>query len=250
MTDPLRILCIMAHPDDIDFSAAATVDRWVRAGAQITYLIVTSGDAGGYDDAPRSEMIDTRRAEQINAAAVVGVSDVRFLHGYSDGFVEPTHDLMQDLVRVMRQVRPHRVVTHSAERSYDYIWQSHPDHLAVGEAVIRAMYPAAENPFSYPQLLHDENLAAWRIPELWLVGHPTPDHAELIDEGGLATKLDALRAHTSQMPDLSNLEALIRNRLLTGPRPSGIDPAAMVEAFRVPHLHDPEQLAHSAASDQ
>ncbi len=113
-----RILTITAHPDDIDFGAAGTIARWTDAGIEVTYCVVTDGDAGGYDeDFPRAEIPALRRAEQLAAAKCVGVHDVRFL-GYPDGRVEATLDLRRDLARVIRQVRPDRVVCPSPERNY------------------------------------------------------------------------------------------------------------------------------------
>jgi GlcNAc-PI de-N-acetylase len=113
-----RVLCIVAHPDDVDFSAAGTVARWTDAGIDVTYCVVTDGDAGGFDeDFPRAEMPAVRRAEQVAAAKCVGVQDVRFL-GYPDGRVEATLELRRDLARVIRQVRPDRMLCPSPERSY------------------------------------------------------------------------------------------------------------------------------------
>ena len=95
-----------AHPDDIDFSAAGTVALWTDAGIEVTYCLVTDGDAAGFDETvPRTEIAPLRRKEQTAAAEVLGVHDLRFL-GYPDGRVEPTLPLRKDLARVIRQVRP------------------------------------------------------------------------------------------------------------------------------------------------
>src|ERR1700720_1586107 len=122
-----RILSITAHPDDVDFGAAGTIARWTDAGIEVIYCLVTDGDAGGLDeDFPRAEMPAVRRAEQIAAAKCVGVQDVRFL-GYPDGRVEATLELRRDLARVIRQVRPDRVVCPSPERNYARMGIGHPD---------------------------------------------------------------------------------------------------------------------------
>ena len=95
-----RALVVTAHPDDVDFGAGGTVMALIKAGAQVTFCICTDGDAGGFDDSTdRSEIPAIRRAEQVAAAAVYGVTDVRFL-GYKDGYLEPSHDLQRDIVRV------------------------------------------------------------------------------------------------------------------------------------------------------
>src|SRR6204780_4729497 len=156
-----RVLSITAHPDDVDFGAAGTVARWTDAGIEVVYCVVTNGDAGGFDENfPRAEMAPLRRAEQVAAAKCVGVQDVRFL-GYPDGRVEATLELRKDLARVIRQVRPDRVVSQSPERNYVRPGVSHPDHRAVGSATLDAVYPDARNPFAFPELREIEDLAAW-----------------------------------------------------------------------------------------
>jgi LmbE family N-acetylglucosaminyl deacetylase len=101
---------VTAHPDDVDFGAAGTVASWVGQGTRVTYCIVTDGDAGGFDPAvPRSEIPRIRRSEQVEAARILGVNDVRFL-GYRDGELEVTHGLRRDISRVIREVRPERML--------------------------------------------------------------------------------------------------------------------------------------------
>ncbi len=162
----------------------------------MTYCLVTDGDAGGFDDTPRAAMPALHRAEQIAAAAVLGVTDVRFL-GYPDGRVYATHELRRDISRVIRQVRPQRVLTQSPDRVWARLGASHPDHRATGEATINAVYPDARNPFAHPELLADEGLEPWTVRELWLMASPTPDHyvdvTDTVDH-----KLAALREHVSQ----------------------------------------------------
>jgi len=107
-----RVLVVAAHPDDIDFSAAGTIALWTDAGIEVSYCLVTDGDAGGFDESvPRTEIAPMRRKEQTAAAEVLGVHDLRFL-GYPDGRVEPTMALRKDLARVIRQVRPDRLCGH------------------------------------------------------------------------------------------------------------------------------------------
>src|ERR1700758_3323507 len=194
-------LILTAHPDDVDFSAAGTIARWTDAGIEVIYCLVTDGDAGGLDeDFPRAEMPALRQAEQIAAAKCVGVHDVRFL-GYPDGRVEATLDLRRDLARVIRQVRPDRVLCPSPERSYARIGFSHPDHRAVGSAALDAVYPDARNPFAFPGLRERESLAAWIVREVWIAGGPEPDHYVDVT-ASFPRKVAALRAHESQIRDM------------------------------------------------
>src|SRR5438477_8725011 len=120
-----RILVVTAHPDDVDFGVAGSVATWTDRGIDVSYCVVTDGDAGGFDpDVPRSEIPAIRQAEQRAAAEAVGVWDVRFL-GYVDGELTVTHDLRRDLSRVIRQVRPQRLLCQSPERNWARLPASH-----------------------------------------------------------------------------------------------------------------------------
>ena len=231
-TDLSRVLCVAAHPDDLDFGASGTVAGWVDAGLPVTYLICTRGDQGGFDDTPREKMPEIREREQRDAAAAVGVDDVRFLDGFRDGWLEPNHELQEALVRVIRQVRPDRMVIQSPERNWVRIGASHPDHLAAGEASIRAVYPAARNPFAYPHLLSDEGLEPWTVRETWLMADPAPDHLVDITET-FERKLAALRAHRSQTGHRDDLEPMIRAWGTRTAEAGGLPEGRLAEAFRV-----------------
>lgn len=165
-----------AHPDDADFGSAGTVALFVDRGVEVTYLLATAGDAGGNDRAlDNTGMAELRKTEQAAAAKAVCVTDVRFL-GYVDGTVVPSLELRRDIARVIRQVRPDLVITHTPERNYKFIAPSHPDHRAVGGAALDAVYPDARNPYAFPELLREEGLEAWTVREVWLNGSMTPDH--------------------------------------------------------------------------
>ena len=195
-TEVERALVVTAHPDDADFAAAGTLAGWVAAGVEVTLLLCTRGEQGGFDDTPRDQVPAIREREQRAAAAELGVSDVRFLDGWSDGWLEPTWELQKAIVRVIRQVRPQRVLTQSPQRMLQRLQASHPDHLAAGEATVRAVYPAAENRFAFPDLL-DEGLEPWKVTELWLSGHEDMPHVVDITDR-FERKVRALQAHASQ----------------------------------------------------
>ena len=114
-SDVQRVLCVAAHPDDLDFGASGTVAAWTKAGVEVTYLLCTRGDQGGFDETPRELMPAIREQEQRDAAAAAGLHDVRFLDGFSDGWLEPNHDLQRAIVRVIRQVRPQRMLIQSPD---------------------------------------------------------------------------------------------------------------------------------------
>jgi LmbE family N-acetylglucosaminyl deacetylase len=226
-----RALCVLAHPDDVDFGSAGTVATWTAAGTEVVYCIVTDGDAGGFDETPRDQMGPLRRAEQRAAAAEVGVRDVRFL-GYPDGRLELTLDLRRDISRVIRQVRPQRVLTSSPERWWDRVAASHPDHMTVGESTLRAVYPDARNPFAFPELLADEGLEAWTVPEVWLGASPRADHAFDVTDV-LDRKLAALRRHVTQVSHVPDLEGFLTGWMRQNARAHGLPDGRLAEVFHV-----------------
>ncbi|WP_449063495.1 PIG-L deacetylase family protein [Planomonospora algeriensis] len=226
-----RVLAVTAHPDDVDFAAAATIARFTDRSVEVVYCVVTDGDAGGSDrELDNDGMAELRRAEQRDAAEIVGVRDVRFL-GHRDGTVEQSLDLRRDITRVIRQVRPDLVITHTPERNYSFIAPSHPDHRAVGGAALDAVYPDARNPYAFPELLLDEGLAAWTVREVWLNGHETPDHYVDVTET-FERKLAALRAHKSQTGHVQGLEDALRERFALMAQHAGFGADRYAEPFK------------------
>jgi LmbE family N-acetylglucosaminyl deacetylase len=203
-----RILVVTAHPDDVDFGVAGSVAVWTDRGFEVSYCIVTDGDAGGFDpDVPRSEIAGIRRAEQTAAAEQVGVTDVTFL-GHPDGRLYPTIELRRDISRVIRRVRPQRVVSQSPERKFNRMYASHPDHLAAGEATLCAVYPDARNPFAHPELL-EEGYEAWTVSEVFLMSSESGDTFTDITSS-IDRKIKALLCHVSQMTNPDGMDKLIR----------------------------------------
>jgi LmbE family N-acetylglucosaminyl deacetylase len=227
-----RVLVIVAHPDDVDFGAAGTVATWTDAGIEVSYCIATDGDAGGSDASiSRADMARLRQAEQTAAAKQVGVRDLHFL-GYPDGRVEATLELRKDLARVIRMLRPNRVVCPSPERFYARPGVSHPDHRAVGSAALDAVYPDARNPFAFPELLSEEKLAAWTVPEVWISGSPTPTHYVDITQT-FGRKMAALRSHASQIASPAELEERLRGWMTRIAEQGGLPAGHLAEAFQV-----------------
>lgn len=206
-----RVLGVYAHPDDADIGAGGTLSRFARQGAQVTIVVITSGGEGGFDDTPREEIQEIRRSEQRAAAAAIGVEDVRFFEGYADGDLWVTRELVHDIARVIRQTRPQLILTTSPERNWESIGASHADHRAAGEAVLRAVYPAARNPFAFPDLLA-EGLDPWVVDEAWLQGHPSRDHHVTLEPVDLERKIAAVSAHGSQFADLDAISTFVRER--------------------------------------
>jgi LmbE family N-acetylglucosaminyl deacetylase len=226
------VLVTAAHPDDVDFSSAGTVAQWTDAGLAVSYCIVTNGEAGGSDrSVSRADMVAIRQAEQTTAAKQVGVYDLHFL-GYPDGQVESSLALRRDLARVIRQLRPQRVVCPSPERNYARLGVSHPDHRAVGSAVLDAVYPDARNPFAFPELLTEEDLEPWAVREIWIAGGTAPNH--YIDiTATFPRKIAALRSHASQIADPDALEQRLRGWVSGTAAAGGLPEGSLAEAFQV-----------------
>lgn len=228
-----RILIVAAHPDDADFGLAGTAAQWTDAGIEVTLLCLTHGEQGARPDADIAAIPALREQEQRAASAEVGITDVRFLDGYRDGWLEPTFDLQRDIVAVIRDVRPGRLVCQSPERNYARLQASHPDHLAAGDAAVRAAYPASENPFAWPEI----GLPFHHVGEIWLMAHPTPDHAVDITET-FHRKVAALHAHASQTAHRGEeLEGFLRQMSSRMAANFGLPEGRLAEAFAIVPLN-------------
>ncbi|MGI8868569.1 MAG: PIG-L deacetylase family protein [Mycobacteriales bacterium] len=228
-----RALVVTAHPDDLDFGAGATVAAWTRAGIEVAFCLVTDGDAGQSGTTPRDQVVAVRQAETRAAARELGVTDVTFL-GYPDSRVEVTLSLRRDISRQIRRFRPDRVLTWAPERTWDFAPANHPDHRAVGEATMCAVYPDAANPHIHPELFRDEGWAAWRATEAWLMAAAEPtSYVDTTDT--FEAKLAALRAHSSQTGHMDDLAGRIRASAETAARTAGLPAGRLAETFRVMH---------------
>jgi LmbE family N-acetylglucosaminyl deacetylase len=143
-------------------------------------------------------------------------------------------ELRRDISRVIRTVRPQRVITQSPERNWNRVYASHPDHLLAGEATLCAVYPDARNPFAHPELLADEGLEPWTVAEVWMMAGP--DHllnryVDVTDK--LGRKIAALRAHESQTAHMEDLAGLLRTWMGAQAAQAGYEPGRLAEAYHV-----------------
>jgi LmbE family N-acetylglucosaminyl deacetylase len=200
-----KILVAMAHHDDIEFGVGASIAKWVSEGAVVTYVIITDGGAGSNTPGVvRSDLVAQRKEEQIKAAAAVGVTDVRFL-GYEDGVLQPTIELRRDIVRIIREVKPDRVVLQDPTTVFfgdNYI--NHPDHRAAGEAVLYSVFPSSETRPIFAELL-EEGLEPHKVKDLFVTLSLNPTH--YVDTTDFVEhKVAALRHHVSQLGDEKTAE--------------------------------------------
>ncbi len=225
------VLVVTAHPDDVDFGAAGSVAGWTDQGTAVTYCIVTDGSAGSTDSSvDPGALSQLRQDEQRKAAAEVGVSDLYFL-SYPDGALVVSQELRRDITRVIRIVRPERVVCQSPERNWDRIRASHPDHLAAGEATLQAVYPDARNPYAHPELL-EEGLEPHAVDEVWLMASPRATRAVDIT-ASFERKIAALRCHRSQVADGDALEKMVRGWFAATATSLGLEEGRLAESFQV-----------------
>lgn len=227
-----RVLLIIAHPDDAEFWAGGSIAAWTDAGVSVTYCVLTDGAGGGFDpNVARSEIPTIRRAEQEKAAQLLGAEDVRFF-GLEEGHLS-TYDseCHRALVRVIREVRPQRVVTWSPEWNWDRFRSSHPDHRTTGEIALQAIYPDAGNPFALASMLTDEGLQAWTVREAWLLNSPQPNHYVDITDT-FDRKAAAVAAHHSQVGNRGNLTQELRERIASNAEKAGLAEGRLAEAFQ------------------
>jgi LmbE family N-acetylglucosaminyl deacetylase len=201
---PDRFMVIVAHPDDPDFGPAGTAARWIDAGSVGWLVCCTSGDQGSEDpDADPLALAALRETEQRTAAAIVGYAGVTFLH-QPDGALANDLALREMLVREIRTFRPDAVLTSDPETLfYRDGGVNHTDHRAAGLAAVDAVYPAARNPMAFPDLARN-GLAAHRVRRIYLFWAERPN-AWVDVSATLGRKIDALRAHASQIREPETL---------------------------------------------
>lgn len=234
ITAPERVLVVVAHPDDVDFGTAGTMAALVSAGSNVSYCLVTSGDAGDDDLTRTSEdLAALRQREQKAAALAVGVEDLHWLN-YPDGRVENSLALRRDISRVIRLVRPDVVVTQPTSANWDRIYGAHPDHLATAWATMAAVYPDARNPRSHPELLA-EGHEPHTVSEVWMMwmaaAEGTMMHVDIT--ATFDKKVEALRCHSSQTDRIENLEELLLEWAAGVAANAPMEPGCLAEGFRV-----------------
>lgn len=224
-------MALFAHPDDPEFFAGGTLQKWASEGKALVYVLATSGDKGSDDpDMTRERLIAIREAEQRAAAACANAENVIFLR-YADGELEHTLDLRRDLTRVIRQEKPDIVITNDPQTYwFRHGAINHPDHRAIGEAALSAIYPSARDRHTFVELWRDEGLEPHKVRQVYLAGTLSPnlkvDITPFLDR-----KLAAIQEHRSQVRDV---EAMIQRQRTNSRDPDfGEESPHYVEQFRV-----------------
>jgi LmbE family N-acetylglucosaminyl deacetylase len=230
------VLVIGAHPDDNDFGAGATVAKAASLGAEVIYLIATTGQRGSSDENMTPEILSgIRKREQEDAAAVLGVSQVHFLDNV-DGELCPDLKLKEEVVLFIRRHRPEIVFTMDPSFFYfrDYGFVNHSDHRAIGEAALDACYPLARDRLSFPQ--HNEaGLDPHKVKDLLLHSFVPENGNFYVDvTETFEVKIRALARHVSQVGDIQSLEERMRERARAAGKMAGCKYAEAFVHLRLP----------------
>jgi LmbE family N-acetylglucosaminyl deacetylase len=193
-----RALCVVAHPDDLEFGSSAAVARWTDQGKQVVYCMLTSGEAG-IDGLDPEECRVVREAEQVESARIVGVDEVDFL-GLRDGILEYGVPLRRAIAEEVRLHRPEVVITNNFRDSWGGRNLNQADHIATGKATLDAVRDAGNRWVFHEQL--QDGLEPWGgVREVWAAGSPLSTHGvEITDtfDVGVAS----LRAHKAYIDGL------------------------------------------------
>src|SRR5882672_2730108 len=192
---PDKAMVIFAHPDDAEIGSGGVVAKWAAAGCEVTYVLCTNGSAGTADRSlTPAELVERRAAEQRAAADAMGVKHVVML-GHPDGGLEDSRQLRGDVVRAMRQYRPHTVFVHDPHRVKGF---QHRDHRMAGIVTTDAVYPYARDHLHFPEHMK-EGLEPHKVRELWYWGVDEPDVIVDVTDG-IDRQIAAVTRHESQVP--------------------------------------------------
>jgi LmbE family N-acetylglucosaminyl deacetylase len=226
-----RALVVFAHPDDAEFLCGGTVARWAGDGTEVRYVCATDGSAGwNGPDLTRAQITEIREGEMRAAADVLGVGEVTFLR-YADGTLEPNLELRKAITREVRRGRPDLIITFDPSLLWagrQYI--NHPDHRAVGEAVLAVVACDSPTRPQFPELL-DQGFEPFEVPRLWLATEPAGADTKIDIGDTLDLKVKALRAHRSQLENMGELDIDGRMREWAS-KMAGDGGAEFAEGFR------------------
>lgn len=189
-----RVLCVVAHPDDMEYGASGAVATWTARGVRAFYLMLTRGEAG-MDSTPPEQTREIRTADQIAAGEAVGVERVDFLEN-QDGVLEHSLSLRREIARAIRSVRPDVVLT----QNWDIVapWGlNQADHRVAGLATLDGVRDAG-NRWVFRDLL-DEGLEPWGVRWLLVAGSPAPTHGVVLDGAALERAVASLEAHAGYL---------------------------------------------------
>lgn len=236
-----RVLCVVAHPDDVEYGTSSAVAAWTSRGVDVAYLLLTRGEAG-MDSSPPERTAELRVNEQIAGSTAVGVSHVVFLH-YPDGTLVYSLDLRRDIARTIRRQRPDAVVVGSWDVEF-IAGLNQADHRVAGLAALDAIRDAG-NRWVFPELM-EEGLEPWSPRWLLVSGDPAPTHGVDVTgdalERGIAS-LEAHREYLAGIPGHPPPRPMITGITALQGRSMGVPHAVLFRAF---DFHAPPPIALAA----
>ncbi|KRF28732.1 PIG-L deacetylase family protein [Nocardioides sp. Soil805] len=237
-----RVLCVVAHPDDVEYGTSSAVAAWTSQGIEVAYLLLTKGEAG-MDASTPDQTADLRMREQIAGSSVVGVSHVDFLD-YPDGVLVYSLELRRDIARAVRRFRPDAVLVGSWEVEF-VAGLNQADHRVAGLAAIDAVRDAG-NRWVFPELIEDEDLEPWSPRWLLVSGDPRATHGVDVTgeplERGIAS-LEAHREYLAGIPGHPPPRLMLTGITAMQGRPMGVAHAVLFRAF---DFHAPPPIALEA----
>jgi LmbE family N-acetylglucosaminyl deacetylase len=227
--DWLRALCIVAHPDDLEYGAASAIAHWTAAGKRVSYLLVTRGEAGidGVDPADAGPL---REAEERVSAAVVGVESVEFLDGHVDGVIEYGLPLRRDLAAAIRRHQPDLVVSANHTETWGGLSFNMADHRHVGLAALDAARDAGN------RWIFTDAGAPWSgVRRVAMGGSPQPTH--FVDVGDtIEVGIASLRAHAAYIDGLGtgfDADAFLRGNARAAGQAAGCEYATTFQLYEL-----------------
>ena len=226
-----RVLCVVAHPDDMEYGTSAAVAELTAAGVQVSYLLISAGEAGIRGHTPE-QTARIRRQEQQLACESVGVGALDILD-FPDGLIQPTLELRQAIASQIRHFRPEAVMTMTWELEVDW-GLNHADHRHVGLATVDAIRDA-DNPWLFPELL-EQGLEPWTTRHLWVAATPNPTAAIPVSADAVDRAVASLSCHQFYLNSLTKHPApedFIPQLLRAGGQAAGTDYAVTFTVYEL-----------------
>lgn len=236
-----RVLCVVAHPDDVEYGTSSAVAAWTSKGIDVAYLLLTRGEAGMDASAPE-QTAQLRMREQVAGSSAVGVSSVDFLH-YPDGVLVYSLEMRRDIARVIRSYRPDALLVGTWEVEF-IAGLNQADHRVAGLAALDALRDAG-NRWVFPELLEEE-LDPWKTRWLLVAGDSRPTHGVDVTGEALERGIASLEAHREYLAGIPGHPP--PRLMLTGVtsmqgRSMGVANAVLFRAF---DFHAPPPIALEA----
>jgi LmbE family N-acetylglucosaminyl deacetylase len=231
-----RVLCVVAHPDDMEYGLSSAVARWIASGIEVGYLLLTRGEAGMPN--PPEETARLRLTEQQAACAAVGVEHLTVLD-HPDGVLVYGLDLRRDICREIRRFKPDVVLGSNFDVDTPHGFEQ-ADHRAAGLATLDALRDAG-NRWIFPEQV-DEGLEP-HSPRWYLVpGFDGPTHGVDVTGEPLRRGVASLEAHAEYLAAIPGHPApadFIPKIAAMGGQAMGVEHAVL---FRARDLHARPEL--------